>query len=174
MAIFDVVLLLVWSGFVFYGLFFGFIRMVGNFVGLLVGAYFASHLYLSVFEIVGEIFNGYDAPGKIAIFLFLFGIFSKLTSIGVVIVEKIFNIIAIIPFLKTFNRLLGAILGLLVGGLTIGLILYLSSKYFILESLVGNLLATSQIAPALIIFGKILSPLLPETIKAMKSLVLAA
>ncbi|PLX21017.1 hypothetical protein C0584_04505 [Candidatus Parcubacteria bacterium] len=171
MSIFDTILLISWAGFVFYGLFFGFIRMIGNFIGLIVGVFLASRLYLQFYESFDYLFGSYEGLGKIISFIFLFGIISKLVSFGFAIVEKIFNLLTIIPFLKSFNKLGGAILGFFIGGVVIGLILYLGTKHFIIESLLGSALANSQIAPIMIFFAKLVMPLLPEAVKMMKSLI---
>lgn len=171
MSIFDTILLISWAGFIFYGLFFGFIRLIGNFIGMIVGVFLASRFYLELYESFDYLFGGYEGMGKIACFIFLFGIISKLVSFGFALFEKVFNLIAIIPFLKSFNKLGGAIAGFLLGGVIIGLVLYLGTKHFILGSLLGSSLASSQITPILLLFAKLIEPLLPEAIRLMKSLV---
>jgi len=171
MSIFDTILLISWAGFVFYGLFFGFIRLIGNFVGLIVGVFLASRFYIDFYESFSYLFGGYAGLGKIASFLLLFGIISKLVSFGFAILEKVFNLLTIIPFLKSFNKLGGAILGLCLGAIIIGLLLYLGSKYFLIDSLFGSSIATSKIAPILLYFAKIVEPLLPEAMRTMKSLI---
>lgn len=167
----DVVLLLIIAGFVFYGLFFGLIRMIGSFVGLVVGAIFASRFYLLVYEFVNPVFFGYENLGKVMTFIILFSILSKLVGFGFYLLEKVFNIIAIIPFLKTFNRLGGAIFGFLVGSLSVGLVLYVSSKYAIITTFFGKWLVMSKLAPLLIFFAKVLLPLLPEVLKKIQGLI---
>jgi len=170
MSIFDTILLIAWAGFVFYGFFYGFIRMIGNFIGMIVGIFLASRFYVEFYNSFDFLFGHYEALGKVSSFVFLVGVISKLVSFGFAIIEKIFNILSIIPFLKSFNKLGGAILGFFLGGIILGLILYLGSKYFIIDSLLGTSLINSQITPTLLFFAKIIQPLLPEAVKAMKSL----
>ena len=171
MSIFDTILLISWAGFIFYGLFFGFIRLIGNFIGMIVGIFLASRFYVDFYNSFDYLFGQYAALGKIASFLLLYGIISKLVSFGFAVFEKIFNLLSIIPFLKSFNKLGGAILGFFLGGIILGLILYLGSKHFILESLLGSSLANSQVTPILLFFAKLIEPLLPETLRIMKSLI---
>lgn len=170
-SIFDLILIIIWAGFVFYGLFFGFIRMIGSFIGMIIGIFLASRFFIEFYNYFHYLFGAYEGLGKILSFLILYAIISKLVSFGFVFVEKIFNILTIIPFLKSFNKLGGAILGFFLGGIIIGLILYLGSKYLVLESLLGTSLSNSQITPILMYFAKLVQPLLPEALRAMKSLI---
>ena len=57
MIIFDAILLIILAGFVFYGLFFGLIKTLGSLAGVIVGAFIASHFYLSVFNFSENLFN---------------------------------------------------------------------------------------------------------------------
>lgn len=171
MPIIDVILLITLSGFVFYGLFFGFIRAFGAFLGVIVGAVLASRLYLPVASMLGPLFFGLNNMGKVLVFLILFSLFNRLTGLCFYLIEKAFNLISIIPFLKTINRLLGAVFGFLTGGLAIGLSLYVISRYAILDSLMGLWLIDSNLAPMFLKFNDVLLPLLPEMLKKLKSLI---
>ncbi len=138
---------------------------------MIVGIFLASRFYVDFYESFDYLFGQYEGLGKIASFLLLYGVISKLVSFGFAIIEKIFNLLTIIPFLKSFNKLGGAILGFFLGGIILGLLLYLGSKHFILDSLLGASLVNSQITPILLFFAKLVSPLLPEAVKMMKSLI---
>lgn len=171
MSIFDVVLIIVLFGFIFYGLFFGFIRTLGGLIGVFVGAFLASRFYLSVSDWADQWFFGYYNLGKIAVFFILFSLISKLTSFAFYFIDRIFNIISIIPFLKTFNRLLGAILGFLTGSLCLGLFVYVASRYSLVGNWLGDNLVNSQVAPFFLKFGDFLVPLLPEILKKLQSII---
>ena len=170
-SIFDVILLIALAGFVFYGLFFGLIRTIGTFLGVIIGAYLASRLYLPVAGWVDHFFFGYDNLGKVLVFIILFSFINKLVCLGFYFLDKIFHIISIIPFLKTFNRLGGALLGFATGSLTLGLILYVASRYSFIEHWFGEWLVSSQVTPFLIKVASILIPLLPEVLKKLQSLI---
>ena len=170
-SIIDAILLILLSGFVFYGLFFGLIRTFGAFVGVVVGAILASRFYLAASAVINPIFFGYENLGKVITFLILFSLINRLVGLGFYFIEKLFNIISIIPFLKTINRLGGAVLGFLTGGLTIGLALYVISRYAIIGHWVGKWLIGSKLAPMFLKFNDILLPLLPEMLKKLQSLI---
>jgi membrane protein required for colicin V production len=171
MSIFDVVLIVILAGFTFYGLFFGLIRTFGTFAGVLVGAFLASRFYLPVADWLNSFFFGYANLGKVLIFILLFSLFNRLTCFVFYLIEKAFNLISIIPFLKTFNRLTGAILGFLTGSLILGLILYVASRYAFIGNWFGDNLVSSKIAPFLLQVANFLLPLLPEMLKKLQSLI---
>ncbi len=171
MSIFDTILLILLFGFIFYGLFFGLIRMIGVFVGVFVGAFIVGHYYLVVADWLEPFFFGYNNLGKVLVFILLFGIVNKIVVLLFVILDKFFNVLSIIPFLKTINRLAGAILGFFVGSLSLGLILYIISKYALLTNWFGQWLTNSQMAPFLLKYVNILMPLLPEALKMLQSII---
>lgn len=171
MPVIDTILLLAIAGFVFYGLFFGLIRTVGAFFGVIVGAFLASRLYLPVSDWINEIFFGYASLGKVLVFILLFSLINRLVGFLFYLLDRAFNIISIIPFLKTFNRLGGAALGFLTGSLFIGMILFVISKYAILENWFGRWLVDSELSPMFLKIADILMPLLPEVLKKLQSLI---
>jgi len=171
MQIIDTILLLVLAGFVFYGLFFGLIRTIGAFFGVLIGAYLASRFYIPVSDWVDAMFFGYYNLGKVLVFIILFSLINRLVGFLFYLLDKAFNIISIIPFLKTINRLGGLVLGFLTGSLFIGIIIYVISKYAILESLVGSWLNNSEFVPFFLKFADFVLPLLPEVLKKLQGLI---
>jgi len=171
MSIFDTIIILTISGFAFYGFWHGFLRVVGNFLGLIIGVFISSRYYLEVFSYYEDFFGSYEGLGKILTFIIVFSIVSTLVGFAFSFVQKLFDILSIIPFLKTFNRLLGALLGVIVGSLFVGTILYVASKQFIIGSLIGDMILSSAIAPSLLVVAKILYPLFPEVLKQAKSLI---
>ncbi len=171
MSVFDTILLFILAGFIFYGLFFGLIRTIGAFLGVIVAAFLASHFYLMIAQWLTPFFFGYNNLGKVLVFIFLFALVNRLVGFLFYLLDKTFNFFAIIPFLKTFNRLGGALLGFITGSLSIGLVLYVASRYAILHHWFGNTLESSQLAPFFLKFATLLLPLLPEVLKKIKSLI---
>jgi len=171
MIIFDIILLIFLSGFVFYGLFYGLIRTAGSLVGVVVGAWLASRWYLPVYDWAENLFMGHEYIGKVATFIVLFTIINRLVCFIFAIINKIFHLIAIIPFLKTINRLGGAVLGFLFGATTLGLILFVASRYTLIDSLIGKWMVGSKVAPFLVKFVDVLKPLLPEMLKKLESII---
>jgi len=171
MAIFDIVLLIILAGFVFYGLFFGLIRTLGSLVGVVVGAFVASHYYIPIFNWARDLFFGFDNLGKVIAFVLLFTLVNRLIGFIFIILDRTFDVISIIPFLKTFNRLAGAILGFIEGALVLGLILYVSARYSFLPGFFAEWLVNSRVVPFLLKFTNLLLPLLPDVLKKLKSLI---
>ncbi|MFA4942809.1 MAG: CvpA family protein [Patescibacteria group bacterium] len=169
--IIDVILLLFLAGFIFYGLFFGFIKMVGYLAGLIIGTWVASHFYLIFYEWFKWLFFGYENAGKIISFILVLTIVSRLVGMGFYVIEKLFNVISIIPFLKGINKIVGAVFGLIEGTFTFGLIIYVASRYTFIDSFLGHQLSASKIAPFLMKMVNILTPLFPEALRMLKSII---
>lgn len=171
MSYFDIALLVIVAGFIFNGLSKGLIRLLGNIVGLIVGAFIASRFYLQFYEWSQSFFGGRESLGKVISFIVVFIVVTMLVDWAFVLLEKVFNLISIIPFTKTINRLLGGALGFLEGSLFIGLILFVVSRYAWIGSLFGDNLVSSQVAPFFLKIVKIVMPFLPEALKALQSLI---
>jgi hypothetical protein len=62
-------------------------------------------------------------------------------------------------------------LGFVLGGLSLGLILFVASRYTLIDSLIGKWMVNSKVAPFLIKFVDVLKPLLPEVLKKLQSLI---
>lgn len=173
MSILDICLLIILIGFVLNGMFKGLINLLGRVVGLIVGAFVASHFYLTVFAWSESIYNGRDALGKILSFIVLFIVVTRLMDLVFKLIEKTFNLIAVIPGSKYLNNIAGAVLGFFEGALFLGLIIYVISRYALVGSLLGlsEQLTNSVICPALLGIVNIILPILPEALKALKSII---
>lgn len=165
MSIIDLILLIILAGFIFYGFFFGLVRTIGSLVGVVAGVWLTLIFYLTAFDLIKDLFFGYELIGKIVTFILLFTLINRLVGFLFALADKTFNLISIIPFLKTINRLAGAVLGALEGGLVLGLaLLYVSQTAF------GGWFSNSQVAPFLIDFSKTIAPFLPVLLERIKML----
>lgn len=169
MILLDIILLIILGGFVLFGLWFGLIHTLGALLGTVVGALIAGHYYLPFADWLGNFF-GHTNTVKIISFIIIFVIANRLIGLIFYIIDKIFKIFSILPFLKTINRLAGAILGFLEGILIIGVSLYVASRYP-LGDWFNNALTNSSVAHWLITVAKIITPLLPEVIRQLKSVI---
>jgi len=166
MTIFDIVLLIILSGFIFYGLFFGLIRALGSIIGIIGGLWLALIFYLTVFDWAKNLFFGHEIAGKIIVFIVLFTLINRLVGFIFALLDRTFDLLSVIPFLKTINRLAGAALGFVEGGLVIGLaLLYISQTAF------GNWLDASKVAPFLISYTKAILLLLPGLLNRIKEVI---
>ncbi len=171
MSTFDISLVIILLGFVLNGLFKGLIRLLGHVVGLIIGAYIASHFYLFFFEWWKSIFNGHDAVGKAVTFIVLFTLVTWVMDFVFKLIEKLFNLIAIIPGSKYINNVAGAVLGFLEGALFLGLIIFVISRYALIGNFFGSQLTTSVVAPFLLKIVNIILPILPDALKALQSII---
>ena len=170
-SIFDVVLILFLGGFVFYGLFKGLIKLLGDVIGLIVGAWAASHYYLVAYNWLKWLYFGQENLGKVISFVIVLLVAIRLVGWLFILLQKVFDIMSIIPFLKSINKLAGGILGLIEGISVLGLIIYMASRYSFVTSFFGAQLASSQIAPLLAQAVSILTPLFPTALKMLQSII---
>lgn len=171
MSTFDITLLVILGIFAVNGLFKGIIKIVGHVIGLLVGAYAASHFYLILYEWAKNLAAGHENAGKVVAFIIIFVVVARLVYWLFILIEKLFKFIAVIPGSRYVNNLLGAALGFLEGSLFLGLILYIISRYALIGNFFGDQLTTSQVAPFLLKIVKIVLPLLPEALKALQAII---
>ena len=163
MSIIDAILLIILAGFVFYGLFFGLIRTLGSIISLVAGLWLAFIFYLTVFGWVKNLFFSHELAGKIIVFIVLFTLINRLIGFIFALIDRTFDLLSVIPFLKTINRLAGAALGFIEGGLVLGLALL-----FISETAFSGWIAASKVAPFLMSFAKAVTPLLPGLLERVK------
>jgi len=170
MIILDVILLLFLAGFVFYGLFFGLIKTLGSLAGILIGAWAAGKYHLVVYDFAQNIFMGHEGLGKILSFIILFIIVNRLVGLIFILLDKAFHFLTIIPFLKTINRLAGAVLGFFEGGLVLSILIHIIGKYAIVGNWFDQAVSGSKIVPFLMKFNAVLEPIMPGLIEQLNSI----
>jgi membrane protein required for colicin V production len=127
--------------------------------------------YQVAFSIIQSLAFGFDAIGKTLTFFIIFTLVNRLVTLGFAMLDKTFDFFSIIPFLKTINRLAGAVFGLIEGGIVLGLILYLVQSFAVLNQVIERFSAGSRIVPYLIQFVEILRPLMPQVLDQLKQLI---
>src|SRR3989338_3665912 len=170
MNLFDVILLIALGGFVLYGFWFGIIHSLGVLVGTIVGAFLAGQYYDEVARWIQGLVGGSLGVWNVVIFLLIFALGNRFVGFLFWLIERVFNVLTVIPFLKTINRLAGAILGLVEGVLVIGLTLYVAERYPVGVWFL-KFFPPSIVAKECIRVANILVPLLPEALRALKSLI---
>lgn len=149
MSIIDLILLGIFAIFFFYGLFFGLIKSLGALVSFIIGVLVAAYFYQAAASWTGVFFPD-SGLWRILVFIALFMIANRLTALIFSIVDKAFDILAIIPFLKSINRLAGAIFGAAEGLAVISLIFFIIANTGLANSWLGAQLASSTIAPYIV------------------------
>lgn len=169
MSLLDALLLISLGGFVLAGFWFGLIHMVGSMIGLIGGAIVAGRMYEAGAAIVSPFVGGNMNTARILAFILLFVLINRVIGILAWLADKAFRFFAVIPLLKTTNRILGAVLGLFEGTLVLGLAVYFSARLPLGQATTGALKA-SDLAATLNGVGTVLAPLLPEAIRMVQSI----
>lgn len=169
MTVFDFVLFVIIFGFIWFGFWSGVIRVIGSIFGIIVGAWLGGMFYLKLADLISPLFLSNANLGLVISFLLIFFIVYKLVGFLFFLLDKVFKFISIIPFLKSINRILGAVLGLVEGSLILGLIFYFYSKYPF-WNFFNNLITSSQLVPWFLKIVKVLLPLLPEVVKRLETM----
>ena len=126
----DIILIGIVIVFVVSGFVMGLIQGIGALIGLAAG-FWAAMRYFSAFgDWLTPIFMGHGIWAHIIAFILIFVLANRLVGLIFWLIERVFKIISIIPFLKSINRLGGAVLGLVEGILVCGLILGFLFGYF--------------------------------------------
>ena|SRR3989344_5534056 len=162
-TILDLILILILFVFVAFGFTMGLIQAIGALAGVVLGTWVAGMYYEQFASWLEPILLGQALSARIIAFVVIFTLANRLTGLLFWGVNKAFNLISIIPFTKSLNRLLGAVLGLVEGVLAIGIILYFVNQLPIIQW-VSDIISESMVANALMSFARILVPLLPEII----------
>lgn len=166
----DFVLLIILFAFAGGGFAMGLISEIGNLVGTIVGAVVATNFFDKLAAWVGTPFGMTENLVRILSFLVIFILANRIVVAIFLLINKVFNALAIIPFLKTINRLAGAVLGVVTGGLIIGLVLIFITKFPFANFLIKPM-ENSEIAQFFFKYAKILMPLLPEYFKKATEMV---
>lgn len=165
----DAVLVLLIVGFTVYGFLKGIIQMAGELAGYVLGIWVAGNYFIPFFNWTQSLYLGYDEAGRAISFIVLILLTRKLVVLAVVIIDKFFNFIGLIPFFSLINRTAGALFGFVSVIMVLGILTYFVSRYsagFEFDKLLVN----SSVPRVLIPIGEFFSPLLPEAIKQAHSL----
>lgn len=169
MQFLDIILIVLLAAALVSGIKRGFVYKIGTFVGLLLGIWFASRWT----PFVTELFGG-SVVMTIIVFLFILSLVSKLFGIVAWFIDKVFKIVALIPFLTTFNRVLGGILGVVTMSFILSATLYLAEAVSSAENVqqsaeqleqdnsISSVIHDSQTAQALLQLSVFYEPLLSE------------
>jgi len=164
MTILDLILILSVFFFVLLGLWWGFIHALGGVVGTIFGVLVAGH-YAARGALFGE-----SGLGRIITFLLLMIVVNRLIGLVFWVIEKLFKIVAIIPGLKTVEKLAGGALGFIEGVIVVGGALYQAARYPVGEAF-SNALAASNLGQWLVGAFGLFAPLMPEIIRNLKSVI---
>jgi len=155
---FDITLLFIIAFFVLFGFMFGAIQTFGAVVGIGAGAYIANNYYAIGIPFVSG-FVSQPMIAKIVSYILVFVVVNRLIGLVFMVLDKIFDLLKIIPFLSTINRLGGAVLGLIEGVTVVAVVLFFISGFVSKIPALNSALNASAVAPVLITIGKVVSQL---------------
>ena len=163
MPLADLIILGIILGFIIVGFKSGLIHTLGSLIGTLAGIYLASRYYEALASWLAH-FTGWS-PNFVRVLTFIisFLVINRLVGVVFWVADRTFGLISRLPILTGFDRLLGAILGLLEGIIVVGIALFFITKFPPGEQFMKEL-DKSQIAPKIITFTMFLWPLLPGEI----------
>jgi membrane protein required for colicin V production len=164
----DLVLGLSLLGYIWGGFTAGLIQSVGGLVGLVIGSMVASSKYEAFAPGFTSFAGNNELLGKVLAFAAIVFVVSRIVAVLFILLDRIFHIVAIIPGLKFFNRILGAVFGFLEGALFLGLTLQVANHLPITQYWAQQL-HDSRLAPFLLNVTAWLIPLLPGALKSSQS-----
>jgi uncharacterized membrane protein required for colicin V production len=130
MTLFNIVLLLILLAFVGLGLKDGFIVSLGRIVGAIIGFVAARAWYVAASPLLSWLLP--ESWSKVLMFLIIFMLVDRLLGWAFGALDKTYDFIALIPFMKSANHVIGAIVGFIEGIVVMGGVIWLIKTFNIL------------------------------------------
>jgi uncharacterized membrane protein required for colicin V production len=130
MALFNIVLLLILLAFVGLGLKDGFIVSLGRIVGAIIGFVAARAWYVAASPLLSWLMP--DSWAKVLAFLLIFMLVDRLMGWIFGALDKTYDFLAKIPFMKSANHVIGAVVGLIEGIVVMGGVIWVIKAFNIL------------------------------------------
>ena len=170
MHLIDVILLIIIAAFGLFGFWFGFVHTLGSLIGTIVGTVLATRYYAPVADYIIQLtgWNGNNNLVRVVVFVLAFIIINRLVGFVFWIADRLLSIVTRLPFIHAIDRILGLVLGLIEGAISLALIIYFIERFPLWPALMQQL-ALSSIAPRLSALASILWPLLPDALRLIQS-----
>lgn len=165
----DIILFFALAWFVINGWRRKLINEIGGLIGVVLGAYFADMFFKEVTFITKVIF-GEGNPATFTAFIIVFFVVFYLVSWGAKMLTKVTKLVTWLPFVSLGMRIGGGIMGFINGNLLLGLLLWLHLTYPV-SQWITNEAATSKFAHYVSLTTNVLTPFLPEIIKAAQRII---
>ncbi|MBU2565968.1 CvpA family protein [Patescibacteria group bacterium] len=137
MTLFNLVLLLLLLAFIGLGLKDGFIVALGRIVGAVIGFVAARAWYVAAAPLLTWLMP--EGWAKIAMFLIIFVLVDRLMGWIFSALDKTYDFLAKIPFMKSANHLIGALVGLIEGIVVMGGVIWVIKTFKIIPFVVTYL-----------------------------------
>jgi uncharacterized membrane protein required for colicin V production len=143
MWLINLLLIIAVLGFIGTGYKDGFVHTVGRLVGAVIGFVLARSFSISAASILAGILP--SGWARFVAFAIIFIIVTEIVGFIFKLADGAFKILSIIPFLKTINNILGAILGIFEGIVLVGGTIWVLTNFNLVPSITVAL-QTSSIA----------------------------
>jgi uncharacterized membrane protein required for colicin V production len=155
MWLINILLLVAVLGFIGTGYKDGFVHTAGRLVGAVIGFVLARSFSISA----GSFLAGLLPSGwaRFVAFAIIFIIVTEIVGFIFKLADGAFKILSIIPFLKTINNILGALLGIFEGIVLVGGTIWVLTNFDLIPSIAKALEASRLARFILILFEKMLS-----------------
>lgn len=172
MIIIDYVLLAILAYSTIWGFRKGLIKAVGGMVGMVAAIIVASRYFETLADKIAPVigFENNMNLARLLSFVAILLLVNYAVAIIVALLNKAYTSVAVLPFMKIGNRLLGAALGLIQSSIMVGLVLYFAAR-FPFGPVVEKFFEGSKVAPIMLKIATIIHPLLPDAIKQVESLI---
>lgn len=168
MSLFDIILLCIIGSFALFGLWFGFVHTLGSLLGSILGAYLASRYYEPLAGWLSHVTGWSENGARVLMFIVAFLIIARLVGFVFFIIDKVFSVVTHLPFIHSIDKILGGLLGLFEGVVTVGLVFYFIERFPLSEKIMA-LVGHSVVVPKTVAVAGILIPFLPEALKLLRS-----
>ncbi|MEO5927396.1 MAG: CvpA family protein [Patescibacteria group bacterium] len=158
MWILNLLLVIALLGFVGSGWKDGFVHTAGRLIGSVVGFVLAKSFSIAAGSFLAVLIP--SGWARFAAFLIIFILVTEVIGFIFKLADGAFKILSIIPFLKTINSFLGAILGIVVGIILVGGAIWVLVNFDLISSITALLQASWLAKAVLFVFEKLLSILL--------------
>ena len=149
MGLVDIAILVILGFFLLKGIFRGLLREVCSLLGLVLGGVFAFTFHLPLAQLLQDSFN---LPAQLCIWGSFLAIFLLLVILFAVIGFVLHRFVKLV-FLGGFNRLAGAIFGIIQGVVLLSIIV-LALNSSVAPDAVRGMVKGSQLAPPFVVLGE--------------------
>ena len=168
MSYFDIAFVLIIGGLGLIGFRFGLVHTLGSLVGTVLGVYLATRYYSPLAEWLIAT-TGWNANfSRVIIFIIAFVVINRLVGVVFFLIDKALSVVTHLPFIRSVDRLLGFIFGVIEGLVVLGMVIYFINKFPLSPHFMASL-ATSKLAPYCLQASSLLWPFIPEALKIIKN-----
>lgn len=140
----EIILIAIVIVFIIHGWFAGFIKSFGDLVGLVAGLVVGGY---AVRYLEGQLHLIDNPVAAVIVYLAVLGVMTWLVGWLFSLIDKLYKLASIIPFLGLINKFAGALLGLVEGVIALLVISYVTQRFFEATAAAGAIMNSPIIKP---------------------------